>query len=86
MVSSAKEVLNYLKEKFEMSKEEQHNRRQKRSHSSKQNWNAEELENLLHIVRDQAKQVEANMQFSWLGIEKFLAMDNYTLDKIPLRT
>jgi hypothetical protein len=87
MVSSAKEALNYLKEKFETSTEEQPNRRQKRSHSSKsqQNWNAEDLESLLHIVRDQAQQIEGNMQFSFLGLQKFLAIDNHTLDKIPQR-
>ena len=87
MVSSAKEVLNYLNEKFEIDNEEEHNIRQKRSHPShQQNWDAENLENLLHIVRDQAEQVEANMQFSLLGIEKFWAIDNHTLDKIPQRT
>jgi len=87
MVSSAKETLNYLKEKFEMNKDEQPNRRQKRSHSGKsqQNWNAEDLETLLHIVRDQAQQVEGHMKFSLLGMEKLLAIDNHTLDKIPQR-
>jgi hypothetical protein len=88
MVSSAKEVLNYLNEKFEIDNEEEPNRRQKRSHPnrSQKNLDAENLENLLHIVRDQAEQVEANMQFSLLGVEKFWAIDNHTLDKIPQRT
>lgn len=87
MVSSAKEAFNYLKEKFEMRKEEQPSRHQKKAHSGKgqQNWNAEDLETLLHIVRDQAQQVEGNMQFSLLGMEKLLAIDNHTLDKIPQR-
>jgi Mg2+/Co2+ transporter CorB len=84
MVSSAKETLNYLKEKFEMSNQE---KREKRSHSGKgqQNWSAEELETLLHIVRDQAQQVEGNMLFSLLGMEKMLTFDNHTLDKLPQR-
>jgi hypothetical protein len=87
MVSSAKEIMNYLKEKFEMKKEEKTNRREKSSYSGKgqENWTAEDLETLLHIVRDQARQVEGHMHFSLLGMEKMLAIDNHTMDKIPQR-
>jgi organic radical activating enzyme len=90
MVSSVKEALSYLQEKLENNSEDQHKARQKRapSHrggSSRQNFNVEELADLLNIIPDQAEQVEGNIELSLAGGQRFFAFDNHTLDAIPKR-
>jgi hypothetical protein len=87
MASSVKEALDYIQEKFE-NKANENNGRYKRSSSSRSSsswpkWNIEEMQNLLNIVRDQAEQVEGNIQFPFAGAQRFLAFDNHTLDRIP---
>jgi hypothetical protein len=92
MVSSVKEALAYLQAKFENNdNEDESGGRQKRGSahkkgSSGQSLNIEELENMLKIVRDQAEQVEGNIQLTLAGSQTFFPFDNHTLDMIPRRT
>jgi hypothetical protein len=90
MLSSVKEVLHSLQHKFERENKDRSNRRQNwppssRRSSSPQKWNIDDLENLLNIVRDQAEQVEGNMQLPLAGAQRFLPFDNRTVDNIPRR-
>jgi hypothetical protein len=85
MVSSVKEALNYLQQKFEYNNENQNNRSQKKASSHRrgskwQKWNIEELGSLLDIVPDQAEQVEGNIRLKFAGAQRFFAFDNHTLD------
>jgi hypothetical protein len=92
MVSSVKEALAYLQAKLESNdNEDESGGRQKRGSarrkgSSGQSWNFEELEKMLDIVRDQAEQVEGNIQLTLAGSQTFVPFDNHTLDMIPKRT
>lgn len=82
MWSSVKEALNYFEQKFENNKRQNKNQSSRRA-SSWQQWNTDELESLLKIIRDKAEQVEGNMQFRFAGAQKFFPFDKNWMDSIP---
>jgi hypothetical protein len=84
MLSSVKEAVNYLQQKFENDRRQNWDQSSKRS-SSWQMLNNEKWESLLNIVRDKAEQLEGNMQLKFAGAERFFPLDKNTVDKIPKR-
>jgi transposase len=84
MLSSVKEALNNLQQKFENARRQNWRESSRRS-SSWQKWNSEELQSLLNIIRDKAEQLEGNLQLRFAGAQRFFAFDNNAVDKIPKR-
>jgi hypothetical protein len=84
MLSSVKEAINYIQQKFE------YDRRQNRHHSSRRSssslkWNRDELESVLEIIREKAEQLEGNMQLEFAGAQRFFPFDSNNVDRIPKR-
>jgi hypothetical protein len=84
MLSSVKEALNYLEQKFQNDRLQNWQQSSRRS-SSQQKWNSEKLQDWLNIIRDKAEQVEGNMQLQFAAAQRFFPFDNNTVDKIPKR-
>jgi hypothetical protein len=91
MLSSVKEAFNMLQDKFQLNNENQSYRpenkhQSSRRSSSRQKFNIADLASLLNITRDQAEQLEGNLQLTFAGAQRFMTFDNRTTDNIPWRT